>query len=73
MAQIPDDVYFVSYFSNARGTLDATVRIDNPGVDAGKNLCAYIYVFDSVEEQVMLRLLVDCGWSAYDLSKQRLD
>jgi len=52
MAQIPDDVYFVSYFSNARGTLDATVRIDNPGVDAGKNLCAYIYVFDSVEEQV---------------------
>jgi hypothetical protein len=52
MAQIPDDVYFVSYFSNAQGTLDATVRIDNPGADAGKNLCAYIYVFDSVEEQV---------------------
>jgi hypothetical protein len=52
MAQIPDDVYFVSYFSNAHGTLDASVRIDNPGVDAGKNLCAYIYVFDNVEEQV---------------------
>jgi hypothetical protein len=53
MAQIPDDVYFVSYFSNAHGDFeDATVRIDNPGVDAGKNLCAYIYVFDNVEEQV---------------------
>jgi hypothetical protein len=52
MAQIPDDVYFVNYFSNARGETDATVRIDNPGADAGKNLCAYIYVFDTVEEQV---------------------
>jgi len=52
MAQIPDDVYFVSYFSNAQGTFDATVRIDNPGADAGKNLCADIYVFDNTEEQL---------------------
>jgi hypothetical protein len=54
MAQIPDDVYFVNYFSNAshNGGLDASVRIDNPGVDNGKNLCADIYVFDAVEEQV---------------------
>src|SRR5579863_3649658 len=54
MAQLPDDTYFVSYFSNAHnGELpDATVRIDNPGADAGKNLCADIYVFDAVEEQV---------------------
>lgn len=53
MAQIPDDVYFVSYFSNAHTDFsDATVRIDNPGADAQKGLCAYIYVFDNVEEQV---------------------
>ena len=52
MAQIPDDVYFVNYYSNAHGALDQLVRIDNPGVDAGKNLCADIYVFDAVEEQV---------------------
>jgi len=52
MAQIPDDVYFVSYFSNAQGTVDSFVRIDNPGVDAGKNLCADIYVFDNTEEQL---------------------
>jgi len=52
MAQIPDDTYFVTYFSNAQGTPDATVRIDNPGVDSAKNLCADIYVFDAVEEQV---------------------
>jgi hypothetical protein len=52
MAQIPDDTYFVTYFSNAQGTTDATVRIDNPGVDSAKNLCADIYVFDAVEEQV---------------------
>ena len=55
MAQIPDDVYFVSYFSNAHGTLDATVRIDNPGVTSAANpngICADIYVFDNTEEQV---------------------
>lgn len=52
MAQIPDDVYFVNYFSNAQGTIDSFVRIDNPGVDAGKNLCADIYVFDNTEEQL---------------------
>ena len=52
MAQtLPDDTYFVTYFSNAHGTLDATVRIDNPGADAGLNLCADIYVFDAAEEQ----------------------
>src|SRR5579864_163192 len=53
MAQLPDDTYFVSYFSNAHTTFpDATVRIDNPGADAAKNLCADIYVFDAAEEQV---------------------
>jgi hypothetical protein len=52
MAQIPDDTYFLTYFSNAQGITDATVRIDNPGVDNAANLCADIYVFDAVEEQV---------------------
>jgi len=52
MAQIPDDTYFVTYFSNAQGTSDATVRIDNPGVNSAKNLCADIYVYDAAEEQV---------------------
>lgn len=52
MAQIPDDTYFVSYFSNAQGTVDGTVRIDNPGVNSAKNQCADIYVFDASEEQV---------------------
>lgn len=52
MAQIPDDTYFVTYYSNAQGTQDATVRIDNPGVDSAKNLCADIYVFNADEEQV---------------------
>jgi len=54
MAQIPDDTYFVTYFSNANSSSypDATVRIDNPGVNNAANLCADIYVFDAVEEQV---------------------
>lgn len=53
MAQLPDDTYFVTYYSNAHTTApDATVRIDNPGAAAANNLCADIYVFDAVEEQV---------------------
>jgi len=57
MAQLPDDVYFVNYFSNATHNdgADAFVRIDNPGVNAFSypdGLCADIYVFDTVEEQV---------------------
>jgi len=52
MAQLPDDTYFVTYYSNAQSTPDATVRIDNPGADAGLNVCADIYVFDNTEEQL---------------------
>src|SRR5437879_4360563 len=53
-AQIPDDVYFVSYYSGANATdgTDGKVRIDNPGVDNGSNLCADIYVFDANQEQI---------------------
>ena len=53
-AQIPDDVYFVSYYSgaNANNGQDAVVRIDNPGVANGATICADIYVFDADEEML---------------------
>jgi hypothetical protein len=41
----------VNYFSNANtvGAPDATVNVINPGLTGG-NLCAMIYVFDSIQE-----------------------
>ncbi|HEY7097134.1 MAG TPA: hypothetical protein VH437_10450 [Terriglobales bacterium] len=56
--EIPDDVYFVSYYSNAHNTsnADAKVRVVNPGTANGRNLCADIYVFDNTEQ-----LLECCG------------
>jgi hypothetical protein len=41
----------VNYFSNANtaGAPDATVTVINPGLTGG-NLCAMIYVFDSIQE-----------------------
>jgi hypothetical protein len=48
------DTYQVSYYSNAHtaGAPDGKVRIDNPGVDNGADLCAEIYVFDNTEEML---------------------
>ena len=44
------DVYSVTYFSNAGiAGYDANIRIEHPGVASG-NLCAMIYVFDSTQE-----------------------
>jgi hypothetical protein len=45
------DVYKLNYFANGyiKGTPDATVRIDNPGLTYG-NLCAMIYVFDQDQQ-----------------------
>jgi hypothetical protein len=60
-AQI-DDVFWTNYFSNntAVGAPDATVRITNPGVQAGNrgsftnpgpgSLCAMIYVFSADQQ-----------------------
>ena len=48
---IPQDTYYVDYFSNANtaGAPDGTLRITNPG-ETYTNLCAYIAVFDANEE-----------------------
>ncbi|HZQ22904.1 MAG TPA: hypothetical protein VFA89_08905 [Terriglobales bacterium] len=53
-AQLPDDVYFVNYYvgANTTGNADGRVRIDNPGVNNGADICADIYVFDNTEEMV---------------------
>jgi len=53
-AQIPDDVFFVNYYVGAHkpGNADGRVRIDNPGVNNGADLCADIYVFDNQEEML---------------------
>jgi hypothetical protein len=52
------DVFFVSYYSgaNTEGNQDGLIRLTNPGVDDGNDLCADIYVFDNTEQ-----LLECCG------------
>lgn len=53
-----NDVFFVTYYSgaNTEGNPDALVRLTNPGVADGNDLCADIYVFDNTEQ-----LLECCG------------
>jgi hypothetical protein len=53
-AQSYPDTFAVTYYSNAHetGAPDGKLRVDNPGVDNGKNLCADVYVFDAFEEML---------------------
>ena len=48
------DTFAVTYYSNAHetGAPDGKLRVDNPGVDDGNNLCADVYVFDANEEML---------------------
>jgi hypothetical protein len=71
-AQLPADTYFVSYFSNAHneGGIDARVRMDNPGVANGANLCADVYVFDNDEE---LQECCGCALSPNDMRMFSID
>jgi hypothetical protein len=57
-AQSFPDTFGVTYYSFAHetGAPDGKFRVDNPGTDNGKDLCADIYVFDESEE-----LLECCG------------
>lgn len=55
---LPADEFFVNYYvgANTPTNADGKVRIDNPGANAGADVCADIYVFDNSEE-----LLECCG------------